>query len=266
MQRTSAPNIGEAPLPQRARSYWKTRFSAAHEELEKLLETERAQLPPWLVVGFGTGIASWFALDEALQWPAFICIAAALGLTGFMVATGRAGRALGWFAAAAALGCALVWARAESVAGPRLQRPIVTEFKGRVEAVDQLAAKSSVRLWIAPTAAELPPRVRVSADDEGIPDGLSAGALIQARARLAPPPPMALPGTYDFARDAWFKKIGAVGKAIGPVEVIEPSDEHGLDRVRARLREQIGNSLPTQSAGIAIALATGDQNSVDEDD
>jgi hypothetical protein len=64
--------MGEAPLPQRARSYWKTRFSAFHEELEKLLEAERAQLPPWLVVGFGTGIAAWFALDVAQQWAAFL--------------------------------------------------------------------------------------------------------------------------------------------------------------------------------------------------
>ena len=40
MQWTSAPNIGEAPLPQRARGYWKARFSAAREELEKLLEEE----------------------------------------------------------------------------------------------------------------------------------------------------------------------------------------------------------------------------------
>src|SRR5437588_9557946 len=54
MQWTSAPNIGEAPLPQRARGYWKARFSAAREELEKVLEAERAQLPPWFVAGFGT--------------------------------------------------------------------------------------------------------------------------------------------------------------------------------------------------------------------
>ena len=67
MQWTSAPNIGEAPLPQRARGYWRTRFSAVEEVLEKLLEAERAQLPPWFVVGFGTGIAAWFALDTAAE-------------------------------------------------------------------------------------------------------------------------------------------------------------------------------------------------------
>src|SRR3954447_17214201 len=105
MQRTSAPNIGEAPLPQRARSYWKTRFSALHEELEKLLEAERAQLPPWLVVGFGSGIGAWFALDEPREWAAFLCVGAALALVGFVLGSGRAGRALGWFALAATLGC-----------------------------------------------------------------------------------------------------------------------------------------------------------------
>jgi hypothetical protein len=31
--------------------------------VESFLERERGQLPSWLVVGFGAGIASWFALD-----------------------------------------------------------------------------------------------------------------------------------------------------------------------------------------------------------
>src|SRR5438309_4639591 len=116
MQWTSAPNIGEAPLPQRARGYWKTRFSALHEELEQLLEAERAQLPPWVVVGLGSGIAAWFALDAQNQWTAFLCISAALALVGFVLGRGRTGRALGWFALAATLGCALVWVRANWVA------------------------------------------------------------------------------------------------------------------------------------------------------
>ena len=82
MQWTSAPNIAGAPLPQRARGYWKARLSAAGEGLERLFEAERAQLPPWCVVGFGSGIAAWFALDERSQWSAFLCIAAALALIG----------------------------------------------------------------------------------------------------------------------------------------------------------------------------------------
>jgi competence protein ComEC len=223
-------------------------------------------LPPWLAVGFGLGIAAWFSLDHAEQWAAFLCIAAGLALAGFTLFAGRAGHALGWFALAATLGCALVWARSEWVAAPRLERPLVTEVSGRVEQVDHLAAKGAVRLTMRTASPALPPKVRVSVDQEDAPEGVAAGAVVKLRARLAPPPPMALPGTYDFARDAWFKAIGAVGKGLGPVEVVEPAQGRGLDRVRDRLREHIGTSLPRSSGGIAIALATGDQNSVGEED
>jgi competence protein ComEC len=175
MHWTSAPNIGEAPLPQRARSYWKTRISAAREELEKLLEAERAQLPPWVVVGFGSGIAAWFALGSPTQWQAFLCAAAALTVIGFGLGRGRAGRALGWFALAAMLGCALVWARSAWVAEPRLERPVVTAFAAKVEAVDYLVSKDSVRLTVAPDgASRLPPLLRVSVDEHKLPAGIAA--------------------------------------------------------------------------------------------
>src|SRR5215213_7923148 len=167
MQWTSAPNIGEAPLPQQARSYWKTRISALHEKLERLLERERAQLPPWLAVGFGSGIAAGFAL-----------------------APGRSGRTLGWFATAAALGCGLVWLRSDQVAAPRLGRPVVATFDARVERVESLVAKDSVRLTLAPGDPHLPPRVRVSVAADAMPDPLDSGAAVRLRARLAPPPPM----------------------------------------------------------------------------
>ena len=70
MQRTSAPNIAGAPLPQQARGFWKAYGSGTFEWLERLLEAERAQLPPWFVVGFGTGITAWFALGQPRQWAA----------------------------------------------------------------------------------------------------------------------------------------------------------------------------------------------------
>jgi competence protein ComEC len=266
MQRTSAPNIAGAPLPQRARSYWKARFAEWTGELEKLLEAERAQLPPWFVVGFGTGIAAWFGLNEPGQWASFLCCAAALTLAGFVVGTGRTGRALGWFACAAALGCGLVWARAMWVEQPRLSRPVVRQLSGRVESVDHLAARAIVRLMIAPGDGLLPPHVRVSIDADKFPSGIAAGSIVSLRARLAPPPPMALPGTYDFARDAWFRGIGAVGKAMGDVTVDKPASPSGLDRVRGDLRDHIASRLAEGSAGIAVALATGDQNAVGADD
>ena len=90
MQWTSAPNIEGAPLPQRARGYWEAQFSAIREKAEAFLEAERAQLPPWFVVGFGTGIAAWFALDTRTQWLALLAICSGIALAGFTFRSGRA--------------------------------------------------------------------------------------------------------------------------------------------------------------------------------
>jgi competence protein ComEC len=218
------------------------------------------------VVGFGSGIAAWFALDQPRQWQAFLCMAAALTLAGFLLGRGRSGRALGWFALAATLGCALVWARAVAVEQPRLARPVVEQVAGSVESVDHLAAKETTRVVLRTASAGLPPKLRLSIDDDKLPHGIAPGARIETRARLVPPPPMALPGTYDFARDAWFKGLGGVGKPLGPVTVVAPGKAHGLEQARNGLRSHIERRLPARPAGIAVALATGDQNAVDKDD
>jgi competence protein ComEC len=223
-------------------------------------------LPPWAVVGFGAGIAAWFALDFRVQWIAFLAISSGLAIAGFTIRGGRAERAIGWFAMAMALGCALVWTRSATVAGPRIERPTITTFDGKVEKIEPLVAKGDVRLTIAPSDSKLPPRVRVSAPAEDVPAGLSQDAQVRIRARLTGPPSMALPGTYDFARDAWFRQIGAVGRAFDPVELLGAGNDSGLDQLRNRLGRHIRERLPGPAGGIATALANGDQNAVDKDD
>jgi competence protein ComEC len=219
-----------------------------------------------VVVGFGSGIAAWFALGDPRQWQAMLCLGAALGLAGFVLGSGRSGRSLGWFALAATLGCALVWARSILVEQPRLTRPTVTQFAGTVKSVDHLVAREATRVLISSNTPGLPPWLRLSIDDDKVPPGIAPGAVIQVRARLVPPPPMALPGTYDFARDAWFRGLGGVGKPLGPVTVVRAGEGRGLDRVRAGLRQHIEQRLDAGPAGIAVALATGDQNGVGEED
>ena len=266
MQWTSAPNIGEAPLPQRARSYWKTWFSAGHEALEKLLEVERAQLPPWFVVGFGTGIAAWFGLSEPWQWQAFLCLAVAGALIGFGLGPGRAGRALGWFALASAMGCGLVWVRANAVAAPRLTHAQIESFVADVKAVDPLVARGAVRLTLHPRSPDLPPTIRVNVRDEDMPAGLRSGAVVSLKARLMPPPPMTVPGSHDFARDFWFAGIGASGRSFGPVQVVRPAGQSGIESLRNRLDQHIRAWLPGPSGTIATAFATGNQNAISEED
>jgi competence protein ComEC len=266
MQRTSAPNIAGAHLPQRARGYWKARFSATREEVEHFLERERGQLPLWLVVGFGAGIASWFVLDGPEAWLAVILTGLGASIAGFAFGAGRFERAIGWMGLALVLGCSLVWLRSEWVRAPRLERPMVTSFEARVERVETLAARGDLRLTLAPIGASLPPRVRVSVKEGVAPTGLAAGARVRMRARLTAPPPMAFPGTYDFSRQAWFWGIGAVGRALGEIELLEQAGSGGIDSLRDRLGRHVREQLPGGPGAVATALANGDQNAIDDED
>jgi len=266
MDWVSAPNIEDAPLPLAGRGAWLGKVDRARDRLEAFLEAERGQLPLWAVAAFGGGIALWFALPDPRQWAGLLFLAGGLALFGFVAAEGRAGRALGWFALALAAGCALVWVRADQISTPRIERPKIVALTAKVVRVETLVARGDVRLTLAPLDAALPPRIRVTVPGTDERPGLAAGATVAVRARLTPPPPMALPGSHDFARDSWFRGEGGTGRAMGPVEITAPAEASGLDALRARLDRHIRRQMPERSGGIATAIVTGDQNAVDEAD
>lgn len=240
--------------------------------LEHWLDRERDQPALWLPVALGTGIGAWFLIDSRSGWIAFMLAmfagaAASLALLG----RGRAGQAGTTFLLLAGIGCALIWWRAEWVSAPRLHRPAVTTFAGRIEHVDYLSAREIVRLVIAPDAnAALPPHVRVNVDHDYVPSPLEAGQRIQLRARLMPPPQAGLPGGYDYARIAWFQGIGATGRALGPVAILAAAKQTSfwqrVDRMRAELTAHIHEKVPGSAGGIAAAFVTGDQGAIAEDD
>jgi competence protein ComEC len=218
------------------------------------------------VVGLGTGIASSFWLGSRSGWIGFLAICSGIALVALSRPGGRLERAVGIFALMVVLGCALIWARSAYVAAPRLDWPGISSSEARVERVEELVDKGDLRLTLAPSDPELPPRVRVSLPAETAPAGIARGGTVRLRARLSPPPSMALPGSYDFARDAWFKGIGGVGRALGPVEVLTPSAPGGLELTRDRLGRQVRDRMPGSSGTIATALATGDKSAVSKAD
>nr|WP_279614847.1 ComEC/Rec2 family competence protein [Sphingomicrobium astaxanthinifaciens] len=167
---------------------------------------------------------------------------------------------------AIALGCGWIWLRAEAVAHQVLDRIQIATIERTVERVEPLVAKDRWRLTLALEDARLPRRVRVSLRAAQYDPAMGAGARVALRARLTPPPTIAVPGGYDFARTAWFAQIGAVGTALGDVEILAPSAPSGLSGWRMALGERVRDRLPGRGDGIATALATGDKNAVDKAD
>ena len=266
----SAPSIAD-PRRESGDGSWRlAALSAVSERLERLFEAERDQLPLWLPVGLIAGISAWFWLPDRSGWIAFLALSLALGL-GFAAFAGglRWGRALSWFALVAALGCGLIWWQAERAAAPRLIRERVLEFSGRIESVQPLAAEQTVRIIVAPSDPGMPARLRVNVD-EAEASGLLPGAQVRVKGWMMPPAPMAAPGGYDFARAAWFQRIGGSGRAADIAVIAPPSEQSWRARLsdwRQRLAAHIRGSLGgSAEGGIAASLATGDQHGIPEED
>ena len=147
-----------------------------------------------------------------------------------------------------------------------------TRVEGWVVAND--ASDNGPRLRILVHAIEgvaAPPRyVRVSVSEAGL---LTAGRPARCRAVLGPPAGPMAPGAYDFARRAYFERLGATGFAFGrcrPIDLGAPPD--WLDRQRLQLAAwrsdlaaEIVSAAPGRGGAIAAALVTGDRSSVDAD-
>ena len=239
------------------------------EKLERLLEKERDQLPLWLPVALGCGIAAWFNLASPSWWLAFICLCASVGL--FAVMRGRESRtesALFWFCLFAALSCGLIWLRSFQVAAPVLERPVVTIFNAEIERVEPVLARDMVRLvLVTGEDSQLPPRVRVNVPLEKATTELQNGAVIQLRARLMPPAMPALPGAYDFSERAWFSGLGATGQTLGDIKILRPADPlFALSSYRQRLSAHVQSQMPGAAGAIGATLATGDRGAIDEAD
>ncbi len=246
-----------APVP----SLLRGRFASALGR-----EAEQRRLFPWLAVAFGVGILVFFGLTDGRPWlPApLIAAAAALALTA------RLGERPVALAAALALGfaclgfAAAAW-RVERVAAPVLGRVMIAPLSGVIEALDEReeGARLIVRVETlgALAAGVRPLRVRVSFRKA---PPLRPGDRLSATARLMPPPEAARPGGYDFARDAYFQGIGAVGSLIGPITVAPAADAPlglrlaaALDDARNAFTRRIAEGYGGQPGAVAAALVTG---------
>ena len=234
-------------------------------------EVEERRLFPWIAVAFGLGILAFFASDATAPAPPLI----AAVLTGALGVAARArpvARAALVALCAAFLGFAAGVVRVATVAAPVLPRTMLLPLTGFVESVEERESGVRAVVLVATlgtlTDAERPERVRVTYRRAG---GLRPGDFVSARSRLLPPPEPARPGGYDFARDAFFKGIGAVGSLIGTVEVRAPPVPAPLslrlaaqlDAARNALTRRMAAAIGGQAGAVAAALVTGKRGLID---
>jgi len=123
------------------------------------------------------------------------------------------------------------------------------------------------RVLIAPVSVSglaperTPRRIRVTIGENETP---APGQAVRLKAMLGPPPPPAAPGSYDFARDAWFDSIGGVGFVIGDIGParLDPAPVRlrlsmAVNAFRWSLAQRILARMGPSSGGIGAAMVTG---------
>ncbi len=243
-------------------------FAKIDLSIEKWLETERERIGLWTPVMVAVGAGMWFALPQKAHWMAWVGLCCAFALIALCLPRGGRFRAvLVSGALLAALGCILIWAKAIAVWHPMLEKPVFTHIEARILSVEQQPARNQVRLMLEPMGPrrDLPVRFRVNVGLDDLPAGAEPGANIAFRARLMPPAPPAVPGAYDFAMRAYFMGIGATGRALAPIDVMQPG-KGGDSDIRGRLADHIERRIPGAQGAIAVTLATGDRGRISDED
>ena len=251
-------------LPRAFSLRWREVLSRLRDALARESEWRRPAL--WLPVAAGAGvIANLAAPQDSSLLPALVaCIVFASLAVGLRSRPAAFALVLGL--AAFAAGHLSTSLRIARVAAPVIPKLTIAAVTGFVEQVDP--RREGARIVLRLTSAEglspeaLPRRIRLTTRRT---PGVEAGAHVGLKARLLPPAHAALPGGYDFARDAFFAGIGGVGNVLGRIEprIAETPAPLSLrlfaavDRARNALVERIATRLPGDTGAIAAAMVTG---------
>lgn len=231
---------------------------------------ERERWPLWLPVLLGMGIAAYFATAVFSDPAVLFLTLAGLAMAGFGLR-----RHSGLLLVMAALGALLMGYgamafRGWQVTAPVLERPLAMAMvSGDVAEVEPLEHDGLrvvlTRLNFENRALDaVPERIRLRLPPKS--PAVRPGQRIRLYASLMPPSGPALPGGFDFARHAWFQRLGAVGYGMGTVEILQEEAGGGLAKwiadMRLAITLRIHDQLPGDTGAVAAALITGGERAI----
>ena len=109
---------------------------------------------------------------------------------------------------------------------------------------------------------EKPQRVRLSVKRGMAPP---PGSFVEVKALLDPPLQPLEPGSYDFARDLYFQRIGASGFVRGAVKVIAPPPRQGLlQRVANAVISGLRDAIDARIRAVLAGRSRRDRRDADQ--
>lgn len=233
---------------------------------------DAGRLALWTPVAVGCGVAAYFSLkSEPPAWLDPVLLACAA------VSWMRAGRTPRGAAALRALALVLIGFAAADLRQTAVDAPVLSrdlryvEVTGRLAEVETGPSRRRLTLDLDSigglAAAQTPARARVTWRGKAF--NVAPGDRVRLRAVLQPPPEPVAPGAYDFARDLYFQRIGAVGYAVSaPEKIAGPAPPIGariaaaVDRARVTLAARVMAAAPGPGGAVAAALVTGEREQI----
>ena len=240
----------------------------------RFVASERERLVLWLPVLLAIGIGLFFALpDEPLAYAALLFPAIALAAQWFG-RTHHGARIPTIALAVIACGFAAAQLHERVVAAPVLSGHLFyTPFEGTVEDVQDKAKGWGQRfilngLQVEGLAPQQTPQ-KISLSIRRQAQDIQVGDRIRGKAMLFPPPTPVMPGAYDFARQFYFDRIGAVGFSPAPPELVSHQPpgyfEARLNALRVALNNRIIAPMTPENGPIAAAMMVGEMTAVSKD-
>ena len=139
------------------------------------------------------------------------------------------------------------------------------EMTGWLEAIERSGSGRRRLMIQLPGEGDGPAyRIRVLGD----PGDVRPGDPVRVRVVLQPPREAVMPGGYDLAFQAYFRRLAATGYVVEPASLAAESLPSGwrdgahrsLARLRHHLASRIRSHLPERSGSMAAALLTGDRS------
>lgn len=242
------------------------------EVLAQWLANQRGGLAEWVPVFLGLGVGCYFALPYEPPFTFWCAISiAVLGVFALGQRINPDLRPVATAICIVLIGLSLAGVRTWLVQEPILAKRYYGPVQGRIVSIDK-SASDAVRLTLDQVllarleTQETPMFVRVSLHGtQGYFDP-EPGQIIGMTAHLSAPSGPVEPDGFDFQRQAYFRKLGAIGYTRTPVVLMQTSSRRNaslwLEYERLRASRAIRTHITGDAGAFAAAIMTGDRSAI----
>ena len=246
----------------------RAQFDVCAAKIELWLEKEASQLPLYIPIFVGIGIAVWFILGP-IQASFLIIPSAILVIFGLaQKVKSRLSLVMIMIGLSIITGWSAISVRSHNVSAAILEKPWVGPIYGRINTIEKLPARSIVRLTLdTDNRQSLPSKIRINLSKDQYHEDFTIGSIITSKVRLLPPSGPAVPGAYDFAKRAWFDGLGATGSALGKVTLVTAAKSNfNISGFRDQIAIKVRANISGRAGAIAATLASGDRGAITMED